>query len=57
MYPFHGITFDGNFSKPLDVAYAQVTGESELIIVDTLNRFNTGYKTEEDWGIKDWKKL
>jgi len=57
MYPFHGISFDGNFSKPLDVAYAQVTGESELIIVDTLNRFNTGFKTEEDWGIKDWRKL
>ena len=56
-FPFHGITFYGNFSKPLDVVYVQVAGDGEVYFVDTLNRFNTGYKTEEDWGVTDWKKL
>lgn len=55
--PFHYIEFQGNFSSPLDVAYAQVAGDSGLYFVDTLNRFNTGYKTEEGWGVKGWKKL
>jgi hypothetical protein len=55
--PFHYINFDGNFSTPLDIAYAQVAGDSGLTFVDTLNRFSTGYKTEEEWGIESWKKL
>jgi hypothetical protein len=57
MYPFHGIDFDGNFSSPLDEVYAQVSGESMLTFVDSLNRFATGFKSEEEWEIKDWKKL
>ena len=57
MYPFHGIDFDGNFSLPLDVVYAQLSGESMLCFVDSLNRFATGFKSEEEWGIKSWKKL
>jgi hypothetical protein len=56
-YPFHGIEFDGDFLKPLDVVYAQVANDSNLYFVDTLNRFNTGFKTEEDWGVKNWIKL
>jgi hypothetical protein len=55
--PFHYINFNGDFSNPLDVVYAQVAGDSGLIFVDTLNRFNVGYKTEEEWGVKEWKKL
>jgi len=55
--PFHYINFDGNFSTPLDIVYAQVAGDSGLTFVDTLNRFSTGYKTEEEWGIESWKKL
>jgi hypothetical protein len=57
MYPFHGIDFSGNFSLPLDEVYAQVSGESMLTFVDTLNRFSTGFKSEEEWEIEDWKKL
>lgn len=54
---FHGIEFDGDFSSPIDVAYAQVAGDGFLYIVDSLSRFNFEYQTEEGWGIRDWKKL
>lgn len=36
---FHGIEFDGDFSSSIDIAYAQVTGDGFLIIVDSLNKF------------------
>jgi len=55
--PFHYINFDGNFSNPLNTAYAQVAGDSGLIFVEDLNWFSDGYKTEEDWGVESWKQL
>ena len=54
MYPFHGIDFDGNFSLPLDVVYAQLSGESMLCFVDSLNKFGTGFKSEKEWKVKNW---
>jgi hypothetical protein len=62
---FHGIEFMGNFSSPLDLAYAQVSGDGFLYIVDSLSRFNDhfdgnnyiNFKIEDDWGVKSWKKL
>lgn len=57
---FHGIDFDGKFSSPIDIAYAQVSNDGMLYIVDSLSRFSNDYKdyqTEEGWGVKSWKKL
>ena len=54
---FHGIDFKGNFSSPIDVAYAQVSGDSYLYFVNSLEQFFDEYKTEEGWGVKNWKKL
>ena len=54
---FHGIDFDGDFSSPTDTAYAQVSGDGMLYFVDSLSQFDDGYQTEEEWGVKNWKKL
>jgi hypothetical protein len=54
---FHGIYFIGNFSSPLETSYAQVSNDGVLIIVDSLSEFSEGYQTEEEWGVKNWKKL
>jgi hypothetical protein len=54
---FHGITFKGDFSSPIDVAYIQVSGDSIAYVVDSLDRFSSGYQTEEDWRVKNWVKL
>jgi hypothetical protein len=52
---FHGIDFDGDFSSPIDVAYAYASNDGYLYIVDSLSRFES--KTEKDWKVKNWKKL
>ena len=54
---FHGINFDGDFSSPVDIAYAQVSGDGFLYIVDSLDKFSDDYQTEEGWEVEDWKKL
>jgi hypothetical protein len=54
---FHGIDFNGDFSSPIDTAYMQIAGDGMLYVVDSLSRFNDGYQTEEEWGVKNWKKL
>jgi hypothetical protein len=54
---FHGINFDGNFSSPIETAYAQISGDGFLYIVDSLSQFDDGYQTEEEWGVEDWRKL
>lgn len=54
---FHGIGWDGDFSSPLKTAYAQVSGDGFLYIVDSLSRFDEGYQEEKDWGIKGWNKI
>ena len=54
---FHGINFDGNFSSPIETAYAQISGDGFLYIVDSLSSFSEDFKTEEGWGVEDWKKL
>ena len=54
---FHGIDFNGDFSSSVDIAYAQVAGDGMLYIVDSLDRFSDGYKSEKEWGVKNWKQL
>lgn len=54
---FHGVDFDGDFSSPLDTVYAQVSGDGYLYFVDSLDRFSEGYNTEEEWGVRNWKKI
>lgn len=53
----HGIMFDGDFSSPLSTAYLQIAGDGMWYIVDSLDRFNEGYKTEEDWDATNWRQL
>jgi hypothetical protein len=54
---FHGVEFGGSFFSPTDVAYAQLAGDGMLYFVDSLDRFSEGYNTEEEWGVKNWKKI
>ena len=54
---FHGIEFNGDFSSPTSEAYAQVTGDGFLYIVDSMGKWSDDYQKLETWGIKDWKKL
>jgi hypothetical protein len=54
---FHGIEFNGDFSSPTSEAYAQVSGDGFLYIVDSMNKWSDDYQKLETWGIKDWKKI
>jgi hypothetical protein len=54
---FHGIEFSGDFSSPTSEAYAQVTGDGFLYIVDSMGRFSDEWQKLETWRIKNWKKL
>ena len=57
---FHGISFSGDFSKPMNTVYAQVSGDGMLYVVDSLYQFDNeygDYHNESGWGIKSWKEL
>jgi hypothetical protein len=66
---FHRIDFEGgtipsDFTSPLKIAYAQVSGDGTLYFVDSLTQFNqsspfskNNYQTEEGWGVKSWKEI
>ena len=54
---FQGIRFIGDFSTPIKTAYAQVSGEAMLYIVDSLDKFSGKFQDESGWGVEDWKKL
>jgi hypothetical protein len=54
---FHAVNFDGDFSSPIDIAYAQVAGDGVLYFVDSLDQFSNGYQSEEGWRVKKWKQL
>jgi hypothetical protein len=65
---FHGIDFKGDFSSPTSEAYAQVSGDGFLYIVDSMDKWSdlsdgstdlnsSNWQKLETWGIKDWKKL
>jgi len=54
---FHGIGFNGDFSSPTSEAYAQVSGDGFLYIVDSMDQWSGKYQTQEGWGITDWKKI
>ena len=47
----------GDLSKDLNRIYIQIDGQSSLHLVDDLNRFSEDYRTEKDWGIKDWNEV
>jgi hypothetical protein len=46
----------GDLSKDLDKIYINIDSQGSVCLVDDLNKFSEDYRTEEDWGIKDWKK-
>ena len=54
---FHRIDFEGNFSSPIETAYAQVSGDGMLYIVDSLSQFSDNYQTEEGWGVESWSQI
>lgn len=43
-----------DFSKELNNAYFHITGDSQIVLTDSLERFSEGYRTEEEWGVKKW---
>jgi hypothetical protein len=49
--------YDGDLSKENQVFYAHVSGDGCLHFVDTLKKFSEGYRTEKQWGIKDWLEI
>ena len=40
-----------------DNVYIHTDGEGRLSIVNTLEKFSDGYKTEEEWGVENWDKI
>ena len=65
---FHGITFTGDFSSPTSEAYAQVSGDGFLYIVDSMDKWSdlsdgstdlnsSNWQKLETWGIKDWRQI
>ena len=49
--------YDGDLNKENQVFYAHVSGDGCLHFVDTLKKFSEGYRTEKQWGIKDWLEI
>jgi hypothetical protein len=47
----------GDLSKDLDRVYIQIDGQSSIHLVDNLNQFSEDYRTEEDWGVKNWSEI
>ena len=47
----------GDLSKDLDKIYINIDSQGSVCLVDDLNKFSEDYRTEEDWGIEDWKKI
>ena len=54
---FHGIDFNGDFSSPTSEAYAQISGDGFLYIVDSMDQWDDDYQKLETWGVKDWKEI
>jgi hypothetical protein len=41
----------------IKTAYAQVSGEAMLYIVDSLDKFSGKFQDESGWGVENWKTL
>ena len=65
---FHGISFNGDFSSPTSEAYAQVSGDGFLYIVDSMDKWSdlsdgstdlnsSNWQKLETWGVKNWKEI
>ena len=50
-----GISIRGNF--PSKIAYVYVSGDGTTDIVDDLNKWSEGYRTEQENGVKKWEKI
>ena len=47
----------GDFNKEKNNAYFHVTGDSQIVFYENLDMFSEGYKTEEEWGVEEWKVI
>ena len=47
----------GDLSKDLDKIYINIDNQGSVCLVDDLNQFSEDYRTEEDWGVKDWNEM
>ena len=47
----------GDLSKDLDKIYINIDSQGSVYLVDDLNKFSEYYRTEEDWGIKNWNEV
>jgi hypothetical protein len=43
--------------RPFQTAYIHTSGDGTMYFVNSLEEFNDGYKTEEDWGITGWEQI
>jgi hypothetical protein len=54
---FATIDFDGDFSITNETAYAYVSGDSRLFLVNSLNYFSEGYQTEKEIGLTEFTEI
>lgn len=54
---FCDFSIRGYLNENSDRVYIQIDGQSSIYLVDDLNRFSEDYRTEEDWGVKNWNEV
>jgi hypothetical protein len=47
----------GNFDNETDIVHFHVSGDSCIVITDTMDYFSNKYKTYEDWRVNEWKSI
>ena len=47
----------GDFNSETDMVHFYVTGDSCIIITDTMDYFDNEYKTYEGWRVTEWKPI
>jgi hypothetical protein len=56
IFDISNMSFSGDFSNRT-TAYIYIDGELNYTIVDSLEQFEEGYQTKEDFGVQTWKKI
>ena len=54
---FNSFELLGDLSKNQDTIYIQVSGDSSVYLVESLNEFSEEYQDESKWNIKRWLEI
>jgi hypothetical protein len=54
---YYDIDLLANFDKEHKVLYAYTSSDATITIVDNLDKFSEGYRTEEEWGVETWEQI